>query len=74
MSVPRITEKELKALKRQPAKSPVRRKVPAEKKRSARPAKYRNKKVETPDGVFDSQAEARRWADLKILERVIPHS
>lgn len=45
----------------------VRRKTVATKKRSARPAKYRNKKVETPDGVFDSQAEARRWADLKLL-------
>ena len=67
MKAPRITEKELKALKRQPAKIPARRKVPVEKKRSARPAKYRNKKVETPDGVFDSQAEARRWADLKLL-------
>lgn len=23
--------------------------------------------METPDGVFDSKAEARRWADLKLL-------
>lgn len=32
-------------------------------------SKYRNKKVVTPDGTFDSQKEYRRWQELKLLER-----
>ena len=30
--------------------------------------KYRAKKVKTSDGTFDSQAEYRRWCELKLLE------
>lgn len=32
--------------------------------------KYHNKKVTTPDGVFDSKKEFHRWEELKILQRV----
>jgi hypothetical protein len=32
-------------------------------------SKYRNKKVITEEGVFDSKAEYARWRELKILER-----
>lgn len=31
--------------------------------------KYHAKKVRTPDGVFDSQKEYRRYCELRILER-----
>jgi hypothetical protein len=31
-------------------------------------SKYNAKKVYTPDGVFDSQAEYRRWRELKLCE------
>lgn len=34
-----------------------------------KPSKYRNKKTEADGLVFDSQKEARRWGDLKTLER-----
>ena len=33
------------------------------------PSKYRNKKVTTPEGTFDSQREYKRWQELKLLER-----
>ena len=33
------------------------------------PSKYRNKKVTTPEGTFDSQREFKRWQELKLLER-----
>jgi len=32
--------------------------------------KYGNKKIDTPDGRFDSRGEYRRWQDLKLLEKV----
>lgn len=32
-------------------------------------SKYRNKRVSLDGHSFDSQAEAKRWAELKILER-----
>lgn len=32
-------------------------------------SKYRNRKVETPDGTFDSVKEFRRWQELKLLQR-----
>ncbi len=32
------------------------------------PSKYKNKKIETEDGVFDSKKEYRRWLVLKELE------
>jgi hypothetical protein len=32
--------------------------------------KYRNKRHETPDGTFDSEAEYRHWCHLKIRQRV----
>lgn len=31
--------------------------------------KYGNRKVQTPDGVFDSQKEFRRWQELKLMQR-----
>ena len=31
--------------------------------------KYHAKKVKTEDGTFDSQAEYRRWCELKLMER-----
>lgn len=31
--------------------------------------KYRAKKVKTEDGTFDSQAEYKRWCQLKLLEK-----
>jgi hypothetical protein len=31
--------------------------------------KYRNTRVETPDGKFDSERELDRWAQLRIMER-----
>lgn len=34
-----------------------------------RKSKYRNKKTEADGLIFDSQKEARRWGDLKIMER-----
>ena len=33
------------------------------------PNKYRAKKVKTSDGTFASQAEYRRWCELKLMER-----
>jgi hypothetical protein len=32
-------------------------------------SKYGNKRVQTEDGWFDSQAEHRRWCELKLMER-----
>lgn len=32
-------------------------------------SKYRNKRVNTEDGWFDSQRELKRWQELKLLER-----
>ena len=37
--------------------------------RGRRKNKYGNRKIETPDGLFDSQAEARRWAELGWLAK-----
>lgn len=34
-----------------------------------RPPKYRNKKIEIDGLKFDSQKEARRWSELRLLER-----
>ena len=31
--------------------------------------KYRNKKLTTPDGSFDSQREYKRWCELKLLQK-----
>lgn len=31
--------------------------------------KYRNKKVMTDEGAFDSQKEYHRWCELKLLEK-----
>lgn len=31
--------------------------------------KYKNKKIETEDGVFDSKREYERWQELKMLEK-----
>ena len=32
-------------------------------------SKYHNKKIQTPDGIFDSKKEYERWLELKIMER-----
>ena len=32
-------------------------------------SKYRNHKVETYEGIFDSKKEYQRWQELKILQR-----
>ena len=32
-------------------------------------SKYRNRKVTTPDGTFDSVKEYSRWQELKLLQR-----
>lgn len=32
-------------------------------------SKYNNRRVNTPDGWFDSQRELTRWGELKLLER-----
>lgn len=32
-------------------------------------SKYRNVKVTTPDGKFDSKRELKRWQELKLLEK-----
>ena len=32
-------------------------------------SKYRNRKVETPEGTFDSVKEFSRWQELKLLQR-----
>jgi hypothetical protein len=37
--------------------------------RRALPRKYHNKKVEVDGEVFDSQAEARRWQELRLLQQ-----
>lgn len=34
-----------------------------------RPPKYRNTKVQTDEGSFDSVKEYRRWCDLKLMQR-----
>lgn len=31
-------------------------------------SKYKNKKIKTPDGTFDSKKEFRRWQELKLME------
>lgn len=31
--------------------------------------KYRNNRIETKDGVFDSNLELRRWEELKLLQK-----
>jgi hypothetical protein len=36
---------------------------------SARPSKHGNRKITTEHGTFDSEKEARRYADLILLER-----
>jgi hypothetical protein len=33
------------------------------------PAKYRNVKVDSPDGMFDSKREYERWCELRIEQR-----
>lgn len=38
-------------------------------KTQRRPQKYGNVKEVTQDGIFDSQAEYRRWCELKLLQR-----
>ena len=38
-------------------------------KQSAMGMKYKNKKVETEDGTFDSVKEFSRWQELKLLQR-----
>jgi hypothetical protein len=38
------------------------------------PAKYRNVKVDTPDGRFDSKREYDRWCQLRVCERAGPIS
>jgi hypothetical protein len=32
-------------------------------------SKYKNNRIDTTDGTFDSQLEYRRWQELKLLER-----
>lgn len=32
-------------------------------------SKYGNRKIESPDGTFDSAKEYRRWQELKLLQR-----
>ena len=32
-------------------------------------SKYHSRKLETPDGTFDSRREYERWCELKLLER-----
>jgi hypothetical protein len=32
-------------------------------------SKFNNKRVNTPDGWFDSQRELRRWGELQLLQR-----
>ena len=32
-------------------------------------SKYGNKKIQTPDGEFDSKREYKRWQELKLLAR-----
>ena len=32
-------------------------------------SKYRNRKVQTEDGIFDSVKEYSRWQELKLMER-----
>lgn len=32
-------------------------------------SKYNNKRINTPDGWFDSKTEYDRWLELKLLER-----
>lgn len=39
-------------------------------KSSAKPSKYRNVKVQTEDGTFDSKKEHQYWQELKLRERV----
>ena len=34
-----------------------------------RSTKYRNRKIKTPDGEFDSVREHSRWVELQILEK-----
>lgn len=31
-------------------------------------SKYKNYKIETPDGIFDSKKELRRWQELKLMQ------
>ncbi|MBO7213983.1 MAG: DUF1064 domain-containing protein [Clostridia bacterium] len=33
-------------------------------------SKYGNKRIETPDGMFDSKAEYERWCELQLLQRI----
>lgn len=32
-------------------------------------SKYNNRRVQTPDGWFDSQSELRRWGELQLLQK-----
>lgn len=38
--------------------------------KARRHQKYRNRVTETPDGLFDSEAEYRHWCHLKIRQRI----
>jgi hypothetical protein len=40
------------------------KRIPEKKKES----KYKNKKIDTPDGTFDSQKEYQRWVTLQLLQ------
>ena len=37
--------------------------------KAASRSKYRNQRVDTPDGKFDSKGEYARWGELKLLQR-----
>jgi len=41
----------------------------AENQGKAKVPKYRNQKIETEDGVFDSKKEFRRWCELKLMAK-----
>lgn len=32
--------------------------------------KYHNKKIDTPDGKFDSKYEYQKWCELKLLDKI----
>jgi hypothetical protein len=53
----------------QPSRHEQRRKVLALMAKSQKPSKYRNR-ITVVDGIrFDSAKEARRWSELKMLEK-----
>ena len=43
--------------------------APVSKPGNSKPGKYRNRRVAIDGLIFDSQAEADRWAELQALER-----